>query len=220
MHFATVRVPWHVAELTPTERGLLVLDVAELVLVQLGAAMGWAPERFAPVRGYVIAQGLEYRWASDWKRSPDRRSQARMVFRIDDDGWGRARIEVESAGERRAGADFTCRGDVKHFRRLAKDLRWRDAAKLIRPGWVDGPRSSNEREAELAVVAEHDVRNNLGDFDAALRFLGAVAALHERPTVVADVQDLHGDPWPTPGGVDDSTPRPTVILRADDPLTF
>jgi hypothetical protein len=207
MHFAGIRVPWRVAELTPAARGLLVLDVIELVLHRLGDAMGWVPDRFGPVREHVLARGVEFRWAGDWKQSPDRRSQARMAFRIDDDGWGIARVEVESAAGRRADDEFKCRAD-------AKDLRWRDAEKVLRPGWVDGPRTPAEREAELAVVAQHVVPENLGDYDAMLRFLGALATLDERPPVEADINDLGDDPWAPPAAADDSTPRPAVVFRS------
>lgn len=134
---ALVRVPPEVAELSTPERRALVLDVVGLVLRSLGPHRGWDPDAVDAVLDLPSQDGgpdgsqgdeaLVYRWSSGWKSSPDRRHDARAVYRIADDGFARALIEVR----RRRDGEVLLRSKEsvgsstrEALQRSAKTLRW------------------------------------------------------------------------------------------------
>ncbi|KRB79622.1 hypothetical protein ASE01_23120 [Nocardioides sp. Root190] len=122
-----VFVPEAVAELSAHDRALLVLDLIHHAVVELAPHRGWSLEAIERVRDRVLAQDLEFSWASPWKSSPDRSMAARVVFRVDDDGRGRAQVEVR---DRRTdeliarSAPALAYNALVNFRASAKTLRW------------------------------------------------------------------------------------------------
>ncbi|WP_193614498.1 hypothetical protein [Nocardioides lijunqiniae] len=124
-----VLVPRVVAALSSKDRGLLVLDLIHQAMVDLAPHRGWSLEAVQRARARVLTQGLEFGWFSPWKASPDRSKSARVVFRVADDGFGRAVIEVRD----RASEDLVARSEpvvayasLVSFRASAKTLRWVD----------------------------------------------------------------------------------------------
>lgn len=123
-HSTTVRVPPGVAELSPTARALLVLDVIEIATTMLGEHAGWDPALLAPARAHVLVAGLEFTYTSPWKNSPGRRHKARVAARIDEDGWGRVRAEVTDGATILASREFATGNGVGFLRGHAENLRW------------------------------------------------------------------------------------------------
>ncbi|WP_300682162.1 hypothetical protein [Nocardioides sp.] len=123
----TVFVPEAVVGLSAGERGRLVLDLIHDAVVQLAPHRGWPLEAIERVRARVLAQDLEFRWASSWKTSPDRSMTARAVYRVDDDGWGRVAIEVRDRTSEvliARSAPALAYNALVNFRASAKTLRW------------------------------------------------------------------------------------------------
>jgi len=124
---ARVLLPVGVADWSPMMRALTVLDVVHLTVLRLAEARGMNSELFAIPYAHVLGHELEYRWDGPWKTSPDRRHQARARFRLMDDGYGRARLEIRRrdddmpvASSDEAIAFSTSKG----FQRSARTLRW------------------------------------------------------------------------------------------------
>ncbi|WP_332642488.1 hypothetical protein [Aeromicrobium sp.] len=122
-----VFVPEVVAELSADDRARLVLDLIHEAVVELAPHRGWSLEQVERVRARVLAQDLEFPWASPWKASSDRSMTARVVFRVADDGLGRAMIEVRE----RTSGDLVARSApalaynaLTNFRASARTLRW------------------------------------------------------------------------------------------------
>jgi hypothetical protein len=94
---------------------------------RLALARGWDVAALEVCRRHVLDRGLEYRWSSAAKASPDRRLEAIADFRLTPDGYGRARLRVVRrvdgttvASSAESLAFCTSVG----FRRAAKSLRW------------------------------------------------------------------------------------------------
>lgn len=122
-----VLVPESVAQLSAPDRARLVLDLIHDAVVQLAPRRGWSPGAIERVRARVLSENLEFSWASPWKTSPDRSMAARVVFRVADDGRGRATIEVKDrkADELIArSAPALAYNALVSFRASAKTLRW------------------------------------------------------------------------------------------------
>jgi hypothetical protein len=133
---ARLLIPVGVADWSPSIRALTVLDVVHETVLRLADARGMDKSPFAVPYAHVIDSGLQYRWDSPWKTSPDRRHQARAQFRLMEDGYGRVRIEVR---ERQGAAVVAATDEAvafstsKGFQRSARTLRWtdNDAVQLV-----------------------------------------------------------------------------------------
>ena len=143
-----ILVPAGTADLTPQQRARLVLDSLHAGVLRLAEARGWDAHLLEAAEQQTLAAGLEFTWAGPWKAARHRRTRARPVFRLDDDGWGRVAIEVEDRATARClgftGALATWSSE-EGFRRAARTLRWEspDAVSIeprIEPfGDSDGP---------------------------------------------------------------------------------
>jgi len=123
----SVHLPSGVAALPATARSLLVLDVVHAAVLRLADARGWEGSQFEGPRQHVLNSGLQYRWDGPWKSSPDRRHRARSRFRLMDDGYGRARIEVQrrdNAVTVAVSGEALAFSTSKGFERSARTLRW------------------------------------------------------------------------------------------------
>lgn len=124
-----VSVPGAVARLSAYDRAHLVLDLIHDAVLQLAPLRGWSLDAVERVHARVLAQNAEFEWASPWKASPDRSMEARVVFRIADDGFGRATLE---ARDRRTtalvarSAPAPSFGSLVAFKRIARTLRWKN----------------------------------------------------------------------------------------------
>jgi hypothetical protein len=124
---AAVYLPTGIAELVPSQRALLALDVVHATVLRLAEARGWDKTRFQAVRQHVLNRALEYKWASGWKSSPDRRHRARACYRLLDDGYGRASIEVQRRDDEATvavSAEALAFSTSQGFVRSARTLRW------------------------------------------------------------------------------------------------
>lgn len=131
-----VSLPAGVADLSPDARAGLVLDVVHGAVGSLAAARGWPADAVEAARTHAVASDLRFEWAGRWKASPSRRLEARAVYRLLDDGYGRAAIEVRE----RASGDLVGRSvealafsTVQGLRRSARTLRWNgsDVVELV-----------------------------------------------------------------------------------------
>jgi hypothetical protein len=93
---------------------------------------GWPTSDLDVAESRARARGLEFTWCGPWKSSPDRRHEARGAFWLEDDGFGRAVIEVRARGETGAtmvrSLDQPAYCSSAGFARSAKTLRWKDGA--------------------------------------------------------------------------------------------
>jgi hypothetical protein len=123
-------IPASFHTVTEGARSNAVLDVIDTAVQALAELRGWDAASLAKVRGRVEQRGLRFTWASDWKSARGRRHQARCVYWIDDDGHGRAQVEIRDAEgslvarSEPALAFMTSDG----FKRSAATLRWSDSA--------------------------------------------------------------------------------------------
>ncbi len=128
---AYLQVPTSFADRAAPARASALLDVVHQVVLRLAEARGWDVAALERCRQHALDAGLEYQWSSAPKASPDRRLQARAVFRLPPDGYGRVRLEVS----RREDGALVATSDEAlafctspGFRRAAASLRWRGSA--------------------------------------------------------------------------------------------
>jgi hypothetical protein len=79
---------------TPQLSAQMLLEAVHGLVSRLAVARGWDPTVLEGCRQQALDNGLEYRWISDPKASPNRRHRARAIFRLPPDGYGRVRLEV------------------------------------------------------------------------------------------------------------------------------
>lgn len=124
---ARVVLPAAVTELSPYGRSLLALDVVHVAASRLGELRGWAQNDVIAARDSVLDCGLVFSWASPWKKSPNRRYEARATYRMTPDGSSRAALQIRTTG---AAAPHTWSEPVEAyftfegFKRSAATLRW------------------------------------------------------------------------------------------------
>ncbi len=142
---AHVHVPTGFAARTAQVRARLLLEAVHGLVGRLAVARGWDAAALEACRQRVLDRGLEYRWSSTPKASPDRQHEARADFRLPVDGYGRVRLHVVRrddgttvASSDEALAFCTSAG----FRRAAKSLRWhgKDHVSLVPYDWVPAVR--------------------------------------------------------------------------------
>ncbi|WP_182376538.1 hypothetical protein [Nocardioides sp. WS12] len=136
-------MPEVVAELTAHDRARLVLDLIHGAVVELAPHRGWSLEAVERVRARVLAQDMEFVWTSPWKANPNRSMTARATFRVADDGFGRAVIEVRERTTEELiarSAPAVAYNSLSNFRASAKTLRWVDGTVQLvpRPGTPHG----------------------------------------------------------------------------------
>jgi hypothetical protein len=121
-------VPTSAGLLSGAQRSRLVLDVLHTSMLQLAPHRGWSVEALARVRSTLLTTGVGFEWASPWKSSPNRALEARAVFRVADDGFGRVVVEVRDRRSRdlvaRSRPAITFSGP-SGFRQVTQTLRWR-----------------------------------------------------------------------------------------------
>ena len=114
------------ANLPLAQQQTWALRVIHQAVVDLAHIRGWDVTRLDAARRHVETHQMRFQWEGPWKSSPDRRHQARCVVSINDDGMGRARLEVAN----RSGAIVAdCTGkaassDGVELMRLCKTVRW------------------------------------------------------------------------------------------------
>jgi hypothetical protein len=160
-----VQVPTVFAARTPRVRALMLLEAVHGMVCRLGEARGWDAAALETCRQHVLDSDLEYRWSSAPKTSPDRRHEARAVFRLLPDGHGRARLEVVRRDDGAvvcSSGEALAMGTSPGFRRAARSLRWegKDVVSMVPWDWVPamrGGRVSLRRAGEHWVgrVEEH-----------------------------------------------------------------
>ncbi|GAA2146063.1 hypothetical protein GCM10009844_21650 [Nocardioides koreensis] len=162
---AHMHVPTGFAARAPQLRARMLLEAVHGLVGRLAVARGWDVNVLERCRRQVLDRGLEYRWSSAPKASPDRRHEARADFRLPPDGYGRVRLRVVRrddgvtvASSDEALAFCTSAG----FRRAAKSLRWqgKDHVSLVPYDWVPSVRGgqlslSREDGAWRGVVADY-----------------------------------------------------------------
>lgn len=188
-HVGHVVLPDGVADLSPTARGLLALDVLHIAGERLAELVGWNKTLLEPARQAVLDAGLGFSWSSAWKNSPDRRHKARLTYRLDDDGMGRGRIEVSDGISTRATPEEHCPGGYAY---LAKSVRWDGSAAVTFAPF------GSDHLAPTADVARPTLRDFAADSwtpDASAR---------------VELADLLVPPEP-PTSLDADTPRPPVV---------
>lgn len=138
-----VAVPASVAELGARGRAELTLEILDGAMRALAPARGWNEPTLAATAEAVRRDDLELVWHGPWKASPDRRHEARGTFWFEDDGYGRAVIELRSrrdggAVARSPVAVAFC--TVAGFQRSARTLRWhsREVAMIPCMGLLGG----------------------------------------------------------------------------------
>lgn len=130
---AGVSLPDGVDLLSGESRGLLVLDVIHGAVERLAAARGWHVAAAVAARDHALEKHLQYSWHGRWKASPGRRHEARARFRLEDDGFGRVRVEVRdrTTGDRvTSSREELAVGTLAGFKRSAATLRW-DTSDLV-----------------------------------------------------------------------------------------
>lgn len=140
-----VQVPTAFATRTPQVRAQMLLEAVHGMVSRLGEARGWDPTALEGCRQHVLDSDLEFRWTSPAKTSPDRRHQARAVFRLLPDGHGRVRIEVVRRDDGTvvgSSSEAIAMGTSPGFRRAARSLRWegKDVVALVPWDWVPAKR--------------------------------------------------------------------------------
>jgi hypothetical protein len=129
-----VHVPAGVARLSPDQRAHLVLHTIHRLTRALGQFRGWDSAVLDPVHARVLADGCAFSHTTEWKSNPGKSRQARAIFTLADDGFGRVVLEVSQPGGAVAtvgpALGFTT---PEGFVRSARTLRWRgkDAVELI-----------------------------------------------------------------------------------------
>ncbi|WP_180933324.1 hypothetical protein [Nocardioides ungokensis] len=91
---AHVHVPTGLAARTAQLRARLLLEAVHGLVGRLSVARGWDAAPLEGCRRQVLDRGLEYRWSSTPKASPDRRHESRAEFRLPADGYGRAAASI------------------------------------------------------------------------------------------------------------------------------
>jgi hypothetical protein len=132
-------LPPGIAGLSGADRARLVLDVAHAATARLGLERGWDPDVLAAAYAHALAAGLRYRWTGPAKCSPDRRYDARPVFVLHDDGYGRVVIEVRRRADGQVvavSAPALAFSTSAGFQRSAHTLRWLDASTVEVVPWV------------------------------------------------------------------------------------
>lgn len=125
---ARVQLPAGIAALTAEGRARLVLEVVHRACLRLGQARGWDPAALEAARQHAVDAGLRFEWSGRWKSSPDRRHEARPVYRLQNDGYGRVVIEVRQRGGQDlvgVSASALAFSTSEGFTRSARTLRWR-----------------------------------------------------------------------------------------------
>lgn len=193
---AHVFVPTGFAARTSESRARVLLEAVHGVVGRLAVARGWDVAALEVCRRHVLDRGLEYRWSSAAKASPDRRLEAIADFRLTPDGYGRARLRVVRrvdgttvASSAESLAFCTSVG----FRRAAKSLRWEgnDHVSLVPYDFVPAIRGghlslSRENGKWLGAVTDYLSVRPVPDGDPALPDLavqvaGRGAAAIEQP---------------------------------------
>jgi len=207
---AHVRVPTGFAARTPGLRARMLLEAVHGLLGRLALARGWDVDALVSCRQQVLDRGLEYRWSSPPKASPDRRHEACADFRLPPDGYGRALLRVvrRDDGTAVATSDETLAFCTSAgFRRAAGSLRWhgKDHVSLVPYDWVPAVRGgqlslSREDGAWRGAVEEYMSVRPVPAGDPTLPALavqveGRGAAAHEQPP---RIMFLGGGPIQTP----------------------
>ena len=129
---AVARVPASVEGLAADERAGLAFSILDGVMREFAPHRDWALSALDLAESRCRARDLEFTWHGPWKSSPDRRREARGVFWLEDDGFGRAVVEVRPRGAADTAilrsADRRAYCTAAGFARSAKTLRWSDGA--------------------------------------------------------------------------------------------
>jgi hypothetical protein len=176
---------------TPQLSAQMLLEAVHGLVSRLAVARGWDPTVLEGCRQQALDNGLEYRWISDPKASPNRRHRARAIFRLPPDGYGRVRLEVlrpeddtVAGSSEEALAFCTSPG----FRRAARSMRWHgnDTVSMVPYDFVPairGGRVTLRREGEewRGDVEEYMTVRPVPDGDSALRALRVHVEGRARP---------------------------------------
>ena len=134
-----VHLPAGLEDLTPEERGRLVLDVVDGAMQRLGEARAWDPSLLVEAAQRVLDLRLGFTWAGPWKFNRSRRYRARCWFALADDGFGRMRIQVAAGGDEAVILESYPQlafSTVEGFKRAAGTLRWTGQSSLEVIPWV------------------------------------------------------------------------------------
>lgn len=136
---ARVEVPTGVADLTPLQRAVLVVEVVDEVLSRLAAARGWPRDDLRILRTYVLDRGLRFSWSSRPKASPNRRHQVQASYTMGDDGLGRGRVRLIDASGGVVGESptFTAYSTIEGWKRSASSIRWQGSGAVSLAGYSD-----------------------------------------------------------------------------------
>jgi hypothetical protein len=135
-----VHVPEGVEDLPAPARARLFLDVLTTAAARLGELRGWDGAVAEDARGHALRRGLSFTWDGPWKRSPDRRHEARASYVVTGEGDGLVALQIrDHAGLIASSPHARTRPTVGTFRRTSRALRWSgpDAVELAHVG--DGP---------------------------------------------------------------------------------
>lgn len=127
---AVALIPASVEDLAADQRADLAFAILDGVMRELAPHRDWAVGALDLAKSRCRARGLEFIWHGPWKSSPDRRHEARGTFWLQDDGFGRAVVEVRPRGDADeailTSADRRAYCTAAGFARSVKTLRWRD----------------------------------------------------------------------------------------------
>jgi hypothetical protein len=127
---AIALIPASVEGLVADQRADLAFAILDGVMREFAPHRDWAVSALDLAESKSRARGLEFTWHGPWKSSPDQRHEARGVFWLEDDGFGRAVVEVRPRGDADAAilrsADRRAYCTAAGFARSAKTLRWSD----------------------------------------------------------------------------------------------
>jgi hypothetical protein len=123
---------------TPRTRAQLALEVVDAVMLRLGKLRDWDVDALISARKHVVDSNYEFIYTGPWKSSPDRRHRARLVFRLEDDGYGRVVVDF-------ATKDLEPRGTIgpalaystlEGFKRSTRTMHWDSNSTLVFAPWV------------------------------------------------------------------------------------
>jgi hypothetical protein len=120
-------------DLDPQTRAMLVLDSIHSAVTAMGKGWSWPSSALAADRAECVSRRLDYQWASPWKWSRDRKSQARCEYRIDDHGSGWSRLAIRSKdadAPERMSESIASPGIASTFEMLSRSIRWRGSDQL------------------------------------------------------------------------------------------
>jgi hypothetical protein len=180
-----VLVPAQAREWLPQQRAAALVDGLEAAFTLLGARHGWDPDTLADAFTEIRRSASRYRWVSSrWRTSLDRRSKARLLGELRDNGFGVLVLELQDrTGETCFSPVLDSYSTPEGFTRTAATLEWLDETHVTLDPEVDFLGRSDG--SVLLAISDFTADNPLqqmpaheGAFEAP-----AVSQAHWRPEV-------------------------------------